>query len=164
MPCQFMQQNRGRHSIRETAATFGVSGSACYKRARKGASSRREEEDAGLLSMIREIAERHRRRYGILRVREALRRDHGKRASRKKAARLLRENGLNARRKRKFIPTASSSRGLPACANLPDRQLHAEQGGQKRVSDITYLRASGGRLYLTVVLDLVLTGRPPAGP
>jgi transposase InsO family protein len=89
------------------------------------------------------------------RVREALlRRDYGKRVSRKKVARLMRENGLNARRKRKFIPTTNSHHGRPVCANLLNRQFHTEQGGQKWVSDITYLRAIGGWLYLAVMLDL----------
>jgi hypothetical protein len=59
------------------AAAFGVSGSAYYQWARKGVSSRREEEDAELLSLIREIVERHHYRYGNPQVREELRRDYG---------------------------------------------------------------------------------------
>jgi transposase InsO family protein len=35
-----------------------------------------------------------------------------------------------------------------------DRQFHAEGGGEKWVSDPTYLRTVGGWVYLTVVLDL----------
>jgi transposase InsO family protein len=57
--------------------------------------------------LIRRIQERHHCRYP--RVREALRRDYGKRASRKKAARLTRENGLSARGRRKFIPASRKS-------------------------------------------------------
>jgi transposase InsO family protein len=40
------------------------------------------------------------------------------------------------------------------CENLLDRQFGAEKGGQKWVSDITYLRTTGGWVYLTTVLDL----------
>ena len=74
--------------------------------------------------------------------------------SRKKVARVMRENGLHARQRRKFIPTTASNHGLPVCENLLDRPFHAEGGGQKWVSDITCLRTSGGWVYLTVVLDL----------
>jgi RHS repeat-associated protein len=61
---------------------------------------------------------------------------------------------LNARMRRKFIPATNSRHGLPVCDNLLDRQFHAEQCGEKRVSDITYVRTTSGRVYLTVVPDL----------
>jgi hypothetical protein len=92
-------------------------------------------------------------------VRETLRRDYGKQVSRKKAARLMRENGLNARRRRKFIPATTSNHGLEACENILFREFQADRGGEKRASSyqryaITYLRTLGGWVYLTVVLDL----------
>jgi transposase InsO family protein len=52
----------------------------------------------------------------------------------------MKENGLNAKSGRKFIPAADSNRGLPVCG--------------KRVSDITYLRTRSGWVYLTAVMDL----------
>ena len=61
---------------------------------------------------------------------------------------------LNARRRRKFIPTTDSKHGLAVCENILGRQFRAEGGGQKRVSDITCLRACGGWVYLAVALDL----------
>jgi transposase InsO family protein len=92
-------------------------------------------------------------------VREELRNTCGKRAGLKKVARLMRENGLNARRRGKFIPTANSNHGLPVCANLLNREFQAETAGAKWVSSyqryaITYLRVLDGWLYLTVILDL----------
>ncbi|MDR0628474.1 MAG: IS3 family transposase, partial [Treponema sp.] len=95
-------------------------------------------------------------RYGSPRVREPLRRDYGKRVCRKKVAvaaslPLMREHGLNVRGRRKFIPRTTSNHGFPVGENLLNRRFHAEAGGQKWVSDITYLRTSGGWVYLTVV-------------
>jgi transposase InsO family protein len=87
-------------------------------------------------------------------VREALRQDYGKRASLKKTARLMRENGLNIRRRGKFIPAANSNHGLEVCENWLNREFQAAAAGAKGVSDITYLRILGGWIYLTVVLDL----------
>jgi transposase InsO family protein len=136
------------------AGLLGVHRSACYQWAKNGTSDRREAEDAELVRLIREIVEKHRRRYGSPRVCRELRETYGKRVSRKKAARLMRENGLNARRKGKFIPTTDSKHSLPVCENILNREFHAGAGGQKWVSDITYLRTIGGWIYLTVILDL----------
>jgi transposase InsO family protein len=66
----------------------------------------------------------------------------------------MREQGLNARQRRKFIPTTNSNPGLEVCTNLLNREFHAGWGGAKWVSDLTYLRTPGGWVYLTVVLDL----------
>jgi transposase InsO family protein len=66
----------------------------------------------------------------------------------------MRENGFNVRGRWKFIPTANSNHGLPMCESTLNREFHAERGGEKWVSDITYLRTLAGRVYLTVILDL----------
>jgi hypothetical protein len=93
---QFMREHRNEHAVRKTAGIFGVSGSAYYKRAKKAVSGGRKEAGAELADMIRRTRERHHYRYGSPRVREELRRDYGKRVSRKKVAALMRKNGLNA--------------------------------------------------------------------
>jgi transposase InsO family protein len=131
MACQFMSERRGEYAIREMAGIFGVSSSAYYQRAKREASGVKKEGDKELTGLIRLIQERHHYRYGGLRVREALRRDYGKRESRKKAARLMRENGLNARGRRKFIPTTCSNHGLPACENILNREFQAGRAGEK---------------------------------
>jgi transposase InsO family protein len=87
-------------------------------------------------------------------VRRELRIKHGKSASLKRVARLMRENGLNARRKGRYIPTTDSKHSFEVCENILNREFRAEKAGQKWVSDITYLRFLGGWLYLTVIIDL----------
>jgi putative transposase len=154
MAYQFMKANQGRYAIKEMARLFGVSRSGYYKWARNGVSQGREAADTELLRLIREIVARHSRRYGSPRVWRELRMVYGKRVSRKKVARLMRENGLNARRKGKFIPTTDSKHTFPVCENILDREFDAERGGMRWVSDITYLRVVNGWVYLTVVLDL----------
>jgi transposase InsO family protein len=136
------------------AALFGVSCGAYYRWAKYGVSERRKEADAELADLIRRIQEKHHYRYGSPRVKEELLNSYGKRVSHKKVARLMREHGLQAKRRRKFIPTTNSNHGLAVCENILSREFHAERAGQKWVSDITYLRTSGGWVYLTVVLDL----------
>jgi len=154
MAYQFMKANRNRYAIKEAAMLFGVSRSAYYRWARNGASQRRNAGDEDLARLILEIAAKHRRRYGSPRVRRELRDAYGKRVSLKKAARLMRENGLNARKSRKHIPAAGSSHALAAFENILSREFYAESGGAKRVSDIAYLRTVDGWAYLTIVLGL----------
>ena len=154
MAYRFMQANRNRYTIREMAAIFGVSRSAYYRWARNGVSRRREKADAELLGLILEIVTKHQRRYGSPRVRQELRKTYGKRVSGKRVARLMREHGLNARGRRKYIPTTDSKHDLYVHENILNRKFRAEKGGQKWVSDITYLRTRVGFVYLTVVLDL----------
>jgi transposase InsO family protein len=136
------------------ALVFGVSRSAYYKWTRGGVLQRREKTDTEVVSHMREIVLKHQRRYGSPRVRQELRSTYGKRVSLKTVARLMRENGLNAKRRRKFVPTTDWKHGLYVGENILNREFHAEKGGQKWVSDITYLRTGNGWIYLTMVLDL----------
>ena len=148
------QENKGEFTVKEMTEHLGVSREAYYQWTRRGFSNRQSEEDAELLGLIREIVTKHFRRYGILRVRKELLKEYGKRVSRKKVARLMRENGLNARRKRKYVKTTDSKHSLPVCENILNQVFYAEKPGQKWVSDITYLRTTGGWLYFTVIIDL----------
>jgi putative transposase len=144
MVYQFMREHKNQYSIREMTGVFGVSSAAYYQWAKQGVSTGRKEWDVELLDLMRKMVEKHHWRYGSPRVREALRDDYGKRISRKKTARLMRENGLNARRRGRFIPTTNSNHGLPVCENLLNREFHAGKAGEKWVSDITYLRVRAG--------------------
>jgi len=154
MVYRFIQENKGEFTVKEMTGLLGVSREAYYQWTRRGFSNRQLEEDAELLGLIREIVKTHKRRYGIIRVRKELLKKYGKRVSRKKVARLMRENGLNARRWKKYVKTTDSKHSLPVCENILNQVFYAEKPGQKWVSDITYLRTTGGWLYFTVIIDL----------
>jgi transposase InsO family protein len=131
------------------AGLLGVSRSAYYQRAGRGISQRRRIALTDLIRLIREIVTKHHRRYGSPRVLKELRTAYGKKVSLKKAARLMRENDLNVKRRGKFIPTTDSKHSLDVCENILNREFYAEKSGQKWVSDITYLRTNDGWVYLT---------------
>ena len=154
MAYEFIRENRNQYTVREMAGLFGVSRGAYYQWARYGVSQRRSIIDAELVCLIQKIVKDNHYRYGSPRVRRELREQHGKRVSLKKVARLMRENRLNAHRKRPFIRTTDSNHSLSVSENILNRDFHAEKPGQKWVSDITYLRTCIGWLYLTVVVDL----------
>jgi transposase InsO family protein len=131
------------------ARVLGVSRSG-YHAWKERQPSPPESENHELLDLIAEVFEAHRRRYGSPRVWKELRDGYGWRVSRKRVERLVRENGLQARR-RKFAVTTDSSHGLAAADNILNREFRAVGPGEKWVSDITYLRTSSGWLYLTLL-------------
>ena len=74
----------------------------------------------------------------------------GLRTGRHRVRRLMREHGLRALWRRKFVHTTDSGHALPVSANVLARRFNPSG----RVSDITYIRTRSGWLYLAVVLDL----------
>jgi transposase InsO family protein len=145
--------NKDRYTVTEMTGLFGVSRSAYYQWEKQGVSDRRERGDTELAEKLRALQEEHHGRYGAPRLQIELRKQ-GIRVSRKRIGKLLRKHGLNAKRRRRFVPTTQSNHGLPVCENLLNRDFGAAEPGRKWVSDITYLGTTEGWRYLTAVLDL----------
>jgi hypothetical protein len=75
-----------------------VSRSACCRRVKRGVSDRRTRADAELTAKLRAIQREHHGRYGSQRMHADMRKQ-GISVSRKRTAGLMRENGLNAKRR-----------------------------------------------------------------
>lgn len=69
-------------------------------------------------------------------------------------ARIMKEDGLCARRRRRFKATTNSSHSLPVAENLLARRFERSAPNQAWVSDITYIPTDEGWLYLATTLDL----------
>jgi len=92
--------------------------------------------------------------YGSPRVCRVLR-AAGERVSENTVARVMRQHGIRARTKRKYVPrTTDSGHHQPVAANVLDRQFNAELPDQKWAVDITYIPTDQGWLYLAGVIDL----------
>jgi len=117
----------------------------------RSARARRREE---LVGQIRLVHEQSRRVYGSPRVhRELLGR--GVRCSKNTVARLMRENDLYSRTKRRFRVTTTDSRHDHAIApNTLDQSFRPPAPNRVWAADITYLPTREGWLYLAVVIDL----------
>ncbi len=115
--------------------------------------SARVGEDRRLGLLVRESHARSRKTYGSPRVHAELK-ARGVRVGRKRVMRLMRQQALEGRRRRRFVRTTNSNHGLPVAPNLLDRDFSAERPNQRWAGDITYLRAGDNWLYLAVVLDL----------
>lgn len=94
--------------------------------------------------------------YGAPRVQQDLVAD-GLPVSTKRVARLMREDGLVARRPKRWpVATTDSHHAEPIAPNLLQRAFDVEGMATDRVwvSDITYVPTHEGWLYLAIVLDL----------
>ena len=91
--------------------------------------------------------------YGSRRLGAVLR-SKGLRIGRYRVRRLMREQGLRALWRRKFIHTTDSGHALAVSDNVLARRFNPGGPNQTWVSDITYIRTRSGWLYLAVVLDL----------
>lgn len=110
-------------------------------------------QDVELLKDIRREFEKGRHQYGSPKVWKALR-HLGKRHSRKRVARLMAENGLFARKKKRFVRTTRANPAHQPTPNVLNREFDADQPNRKWVSDITHIPTQEGDLYLASTLDL----------
>ena len=105
------------------------------------------------LSLIRTIHAKWKGAYGSRRMHRELH-DRGYRIGLTRVERLMRENGIRARHKRRFKATTDSKHSMPVAANLLARSFAPEQPNRVWTGDITYIATDEGWLYLAVVLDL----------
>jgi putative transposase len=148
----FIKEHQLDFSIRLMCSVLEVSESGYY-RWRKEPESKREKENALLLEKIRLIHKKSRMNYGCPKVYQALRKS-GEVVNYKRVERLMRENGVRAKRARKFKATTSSKHKLAVAENLLDRNFKVEKPDEVWTSDITYIWTEEGWLYLVVFLDL----------
>ena len=73
---------------------------------------------------------------------------------RHRVARLMRENALQARQRRRFKRTTDSLHAFPVAPNLLNQDFNATGPNQKWGADISYVWTREGWLYLAVVIDL----------
>jgi transposase InsO family protein len=148
----FILVEKARYPVRFLCRALEVSPSGFYAWLGRDASERSQDE-AALLIEIRDCVKMGRGAYGSPRVHRELRR-RGRRVSRKRVERLMRENGLRGRKKKKFRNTTLSNHGLQRHKNVLKRQFDVARLNEAWAGDITCVWTTAGWLYLAVVLDL----------
>jgi putative transposase len=81
-------------------------------------------------------------------------REQGFPASKERVERLMRENGILARHKRRFKATTDPKHSLPVTPNLLTRNFAPKAPNQVWTADMTYIWTDEGWLCLALVLDL----------
>jgi transposase InsO family protein len=126
---------------------------AGYYASRCRPESERTKANCQLATKIHEVYNASRRTYGSPRVHAELR-VGGHKVGRHRVARLMRREGLVARKKRRFRVTTQSNHSEPVARNVLARNFAVKKPNQAWVGDITYLPTAEGWLYLAVLLDL----------
>jgi hypothetical protein len=104
--------------------------------------------------LVRASFEASKHRYGSPRIHEDLL-EQDVRVSRKRVIRLMREEGLKARVRKRFTCTTMSDHDQPVAANLLDRHFTAAAPNRRWVGDTTeFVIGESGKLYLAAILDL----------
>jgi putative transposase len=111
-------------------------------------------EDRRLTVLVRASFEASKQRYGSPRVHEDLL-EQEEHVSRKRVVRLMQEDGLKARLRKRYKRPTMSDHDQPAAANLLDRHFETAAPNQRWVGDTTeFVIGGSGKLYLAAILDL----------
>jgi putative transposase len=131
--------------------TVSVNGFRAWLRG--GDPKRQRASDAQLVALMRAIDAEVKCAYGSPRMLDEL---HGRgfRVGKTRVERLMREQGIRARHKRRFKATTDSKHSLPIAPNVLERNFTPAAPSRVWSADLTYIWTDEGWLYLAVVLDL----------
>lgn len=114
--------------------------------------SKRSTRDKELLKKIEKIYKDSLKTYGVDRIHREL--NKTEQCSRKRVARLMKENGIRSITVKKYKATTNSKHNHPVAENKLNQDFKASQPNEKWVTDITYIKTTEGWLYLAAILDL----------
>ena len=147
----FVAKHRGAWPVNLMCEALGVSRGGFYAWLTRPR-SRRSLSDEVLGAQVRQSFVRSDRTYGARRVwHDVL--EQGQTCGLHRIERLMREQALRARPRRRGLPKDRGERSAVA-NNVLDRQFQADGPNQKWVADFTYIWTAEGWLYVAAVLDL----------
>jgi putative transposase len=141
------------HSVKRCCELFEVSKSAYYER-KKAAPSARQVTDAELIEKVTAVHAESKGTYGYLRVHKALVKA-GVEVGKRRVRRLMRQEGLEGRAKKRWRKTTVPDPAAEAAKDLIGRHFGPGAEIDRRyVGDITYVMTWEGWAYLATVIDL----------
>jgi len=149
---EFIQAEKAHFPVELLCQQLGVSRSGFYAWSQRPESAR-QQADRALAAEVAQVHRDSRGSYGSPRVHAELR-ARGRRVSRKRVARLMGQQHLAARRRRRWVRTTDSRHALPVASNVLQRDFSPDKPNSTWATDITYVWTGEGWLYLAVVLDL----------
>src|SRR5919202_3690109 len=152
MRYRLVAAERAAFPVRTLCRVAGVAASGFDAWLRRGP-GRRREDDRRVGERIATIVAASRRTSGSPRVHAELRAE-GVRIGRERVARLMREGGLTAARRRRVPRTTDSRHDHPVASNLLDRKFAADRPDAVWLADISYIPTGEGWLYLAAIKDL----------
>ena len=152
MKFQFIADHRQEFPVRRMCQVLGVSASGFYAWRQRRPSARKMANDK-LLSQIKQVHAESRGTYGSPRVHAVLV-QQGVACGRHRLARLMQQQGLRAKGKRRYKRTTNAVHPYPITPNVLNQEFMAQAPNKKWVGDITYIPTGEGWLYLAAVMDL----------
>ncbi len=152
MKYAFIRDHREQFRVRRLCEVLEVSRSGYYEWCGRPESSRHQE-DRRLGEQIKASHEKSRQTYGTRRIQRDLA-EIGEQVSRARIGRLMCQQGLEAKARRRFKATTDSRHVLPVAENHLDRNFEVQEPDRVYVGDITYIPTAEGWLYLAVLIDL----------
>ena len=117
------------------------------------AAAPRRYSDEALLAHMRAIHAEVKQEYGWPRMHKELV-ARGIRVGKERVRRLMKQHGIRAKTKRKFVVTTDSKHNLPIAPDLVQRRFNPDAPNQLWSGDITYIATDEGWVYLAAVIDL----------
>ena len=148
----FMERYGSGFEVRKMCRVLRVSRSGYYSYLKRGL-SQRNEENKRFVTKIREIWKWSRGTYGSPRITAELQ-AQGFVCGENRIARLMRENEIKARTRKRFKITTKSDHNLPIAKDLVGRDFSASRMNELWLSDITYIWTWEGWMYLAAVMDV----------
>ena len=105
-----------------------------------------------LRAQIRDLFEKNKRRYGYRRIHSALRKA-GTIISEKVVRRIMREEGLRVKIKKRRKYNSYRGEITPAVPNLVKRNFHSDKPEKLLLTDISEFALPAGKVYLSPMLD-----------
>lgn len=149
----FMKNHANKYPVDKMAKVLAVSRAGYYKHItlKESATSRKNNE---LLVKIKALSRDRRQVYGSPRIHAELVRQ-GEMCSRKRIAKIMRKNGIQAKTKKRWKTSAKGRRDLSRVApNMLNQNFKVNCANKIWVTDITYVSTREGWLYVSTVLDL----------
>jgi len=144
---------KASHTVTILCRCLGVTPSGYYAWRRRPESTRARE-DRRLKVLVHTSFRDGRGYYGSPRIHDDFV-EWQERVSRKRIIRLMQEEGLKARVRKRYKGTTMSDHDQPVAANLLQQAFTAARPNQRWVGDTSELRiGEHGKAYLAVVLDL----------
>lgn len=148
-----MKQHDQEFHIERMAKVLGVSRSG-YHRFLKAKPSAREGENKKLLEKICHIHQESYGTYGSPRIHAELK-ARGENCSRRRVARLMKNEGITAKMVKRFKRTTKQSENPSFVApDLIQQEFKALEPNEAWVSDITFIATQDGWVYCSIILDL----------
>jgi putative transposase len=147
-----MKQHGDQFQVRSMCQALDVSRSGYYDWLTR-APSAHAQKDQVLSERIRVHFEANRRVYGTRRLKACLA-DEGEHVSRRRIGRLMAQQDLEVKTRRKFKVTTDSHHGPAVAPHVLERHFDVNEPDTAYVGDITYIWTAQGWLYLAVVIDL----------